>query len=123
LAEKKGVGEYWDGLKKGTRRMSLESNYGIIATIISILGLQGWYWKRLSALEKKSGLNCSIGKAIRKDVEALKKQAPSGGEMCATHEDVNILFDKLDTSAEKVNALTQVVTEFITIVKERLPKK
>jgi len=107
--------------------MSPENHIGIIATAIgafmSAIGHSEWQRRRVNRLEEKVNAGCPTLDKVDTRLTRVEQKVPSGNVTCASHEDVSVLFEKVDKSTEEVSDLNQVVTEFITIVKERLPKR
>jgi len=108
--------------------MSPQSNYGLWQWALGLWAglltfMIGLNYHRINSVKDGIAKPCIQGENFDKRLQRIEQKVPAGDTVCATHEEVNLLFDKLDTSTTKINDLTQVVTEFITIVKERLPKR
>lgn len=64
---------------------------GIITSILAVFGIGINQHVRIKRLEQKEDANCSVGRGIRKDVERLKRQAPSGDATCASESQITEL--------------------------------
>jgi len=58
---------------------------GMLSYVLRAFGQE---LKDLKDKKESDPLSCQIGTGLRKDVERIKMQVPSGGEMCAPNEDM-----------------------------------
>lgn len=96
--------------------MSVETTGGIIAAILGAFGFGFNQHRRIKRLEERDNAECSLGEKMDERVTRLERKAPSGNDLCASNEDVELLFKKIDI-------ISTQVTKTHTILDERLPKK